>query len=129
MVAGFASVAADIVGGMAENAVSGRGFQLPNKSISDLALDFSLGALTFGVAKGMSGTLNSWVSEDISSSVGRPTSRMSLLVGSIFDNDAHPRATYQEFSGLMRAGFRVGVGWNVGMMHALLRQYDLLPEA
>ncbi len=115
------------MGGVAENLVAGRGLQLPNRRLGDYLLDFGVGAVTFGYTKGMGKYMNGFVAEEISSSVGRPTGRVSILVGSLLDYDAHPRATYQEVSGLLRAANSAGTWWNAGMV-AFVHLFYPIPE-
>jgi RHS repeat-associated protein len=110
------SVAGDVLGNVAQNLVAGNGLRLTNISAQSLLLDASIGAIAGGAGKGVGGEAETFVSEDVASSVGRPTNRISLLVGSLINPDDHPRATYQEVSGLMKAGFDAGIGFDAGLI-------------
>jgi hypothetical protein len=125
---GAGSALGNVVGGITENLIIGKGFQL-NLNPSELALDFGLGALTFGYSKGMGKHLKTFVAEEISSSVGRPTSRVSLLVKSLWDQKAHPRATYQEIGGLLTAAHSAGWVWNGMIVKGIIHQHFPLPES
>ncbi len=74
-----------------------------------------MGALTFGAGeKFVNPAVNEFVASNLMDRISLPTgsaTRISTLVGSLFDDSGvHPRAFYQETTGLIEAGINAGEG-------------------